>query len=406
MKQDKIHKFVGDQLSQWPLACSNFRALKDVKVREIEVGGLTVKLQFNPARMISSAAKLNKEDIAKRRCFLCRENRPVEQIMLKFEGRKNKKYDILVNPYPIFPDHLVIAKSNHTDQSIWHRYVDMLDLARKYTGYTFFYNGPKSGASAPDHHHFQGAPKGLMPLENDVNACIGKDDVTLEYLTSVQDASLYHYKRFTTGVFVLRAETAKSAAKLFGAYTPIMFVRGNHEYRGNDALKYLEYMDTPTGKTYYSYNYGDHYFIVLDGGEDKHDSDIRNLGIMITEDYVKQEAEWLKEVVKSEEFRNAKTRIVFCHMQPGENGWHGQKTISKYLVPVLNEAGIDVMLCGHIHKYKYYEPGTTSADFPVICNPNAKRMDATVKNDNIKLEFIDQEKVVKTLNIKPGAYKK
>lgn len=215
MKQDKIHKFVGDQLSQWPLACSNFRALKDVKVREIEVGGLTVKLQFNPARMISSAAKLNKEDIAKRRCFLCRENRPVEQIMLKFEGRKNKKYDILVNPYPIFPDHLVIAKSNHTDQSIWHRYVDMLDLARKYTGYTFFYNGPKSGASAPDHHHFQGAPKGLMPLENDVNACISKDDVTLEYLTSVQDASLYHYKRFTTGVFVLRAETAKSAAKLF-----------------------------------------------------------------------------------------------------------------------------------------------------------------------------------------------
>lgn len=198
----------------------------------------------------------------------------------------------------------------------------------------------------------------------------------------------------------------KSASKLFGAYTPIMFVRGNHEYRGNAAIKYLEYMETPTGKTYYSYNYGDHFFIVLDGGEDKHDSDIRNLGIMITEDYVKQEAEWLKEVVRSEEFVNAKTRIVFCHMQPGENGWHGQRTISKYLVPILNEAGIDVMLCGHIHKYKYYAPGTTSANFPVICNPNAKRMDATVKSDNIKLEFVDQDKVVKTINIKPSAYKK
>ncbi len=214
MKQNKIHKFVGDQLSQWPLACGNFRALKEVSVREVEVGGLTVRLQFNPARMISSAAKLSKEEIAKRRCFLCRENRPAEQIMLKFEGRKGKKYDILVNPYPIFPDHLVIAKSKHTDQSIWHRYVDMLDLARKYSGYTFFYNGPKSGASAPDHHHFQGAPKGLMPLENDVNACVDKGDV-LEYVTSVQDARLYHYRRFTTGVFVLRAETAKSAAKLF-----------------------------------------------------------------------------------------------------------------------------------------------------------------------------------------------
>lgn len=214
MKQDRIHKFVGDQLSQWPLACGNFRALKDVSVREVEIGGLTVKLQFNPARIVSSAAKTSKEELAKRRCFLCRENRPAEQIMLRFEGRKGKKYDILVNPYPIFPDHLVIAKSKHTDQSIWHRYIDMLDLSKKYSGYTFFYNGPKCGASAPDHHHFQGAPKGLMPLENDMNASVDNSDI-LEYITSVQDASLYHYKKFTSGVFFLRAETSKSAAKLF-----------------------------------------------------------------------------------------------------------------------------------------------------------------------------------------------
>lgn len=213
MKNSKsIHKFVSDQLSRWPLACENFRALKNVKVRELEVGGLTVKLQFNPARMVSSAAKLTKEDIARRKCFLCRDNRPAEQIMMKFDGRKGKKYDILVNPYPIFPEHLVIAKSRHTDQSIWRRYVDMLDLSRKYTEFTFFYNGPKSGASAPDHHHFQGAPKGLMPLENDVNLL---SDSTLHYVASVQDASLYHYEKFTTGVFVIRSETSKSAAKMF-----------------------------------------------------------------------------------------------------------------------------------------------------------------------------------------------
>ena len=221
MKETRIHKFVGDQLSRWPLACNNFRALKDVRVRELEVGGLTVKLQFNPARMISSAAKLTKEEIAKRRCFLCRENRPPEQIMLKFEGRKGKKYDILVNPYPIFPDHLVIAKSKHTDQSIWHRYIDMLDLAKKYHGCAFFYNGPKSGASAPDHHHFQGDPKGMMPLENDINHYLDQltqvesQENPLNYLVSNQDAHLYHYQKFTTGVFVLRSETSKSAAKLF-----------------------------------------------------------------------------------------------------------------------------------------------------------------------------------------------
>ena len=216
MKNNKVlHKFVGDQLSQWPMACGNYRALKNVKVREVEAGGLAVKLQFNPARMISSAAKLDKATLAARKCFLCSENRPAEQAKLKFEGRKGKKYHILVNPYPIFPEHLVIAAVRHTDQSIWHRYIDMLDLARKYEDFTFFYNGPKSGASAPDHHHFQAAPKDLIPLRNDVDIlCEGSED-SLKYLTSVQDASLYHYEKFTTGIFVIRSETAKSAAKLF-----------------------------------------------------------------------------------------------------------------------------------------------------------------------------------------------
>ena len=218
MKQDTIHKFVGDQLSRWPLACENFRALKNVRVRQVDAGGLTVNLQFNPARMISSAAKLSKAEIAARRCFLCRENRPPEQVMLKFEGRKGKKYHILVNPYPIFPDHLVIAADRHTDQSILHRYVDMLDLARKYSRYTFFYNGPRSGASAPDHHHFQAAPNGLIPLLNDVDdllASSGQAPDVLHSLVSQGDASLYHYRRFTTGVYVVRSQTSKSAAKLF-----------------------------------------------------------------------------------------------------------------------------------------------------------------------------------------------
>ena len=217
MKQSRIHKFVGDQLSRWPLACDNFRALKNVRIREMDAGGLKVRLQFNPARMISSAAKLSKEDIAGRRCFLCRENRPPEQIMLKFEGRKGKKYHILVNPYPIFPEHLVIASDRHTDQSIWHRYVDMLDLARKYDGFTFFYNGPHSGASAPDHHHFQAAPKDLIPLQEDIDGLLDKglQDDALIPVASVRDARLYHYRRFTTGVFVVASETAKSAAKMF-----------------------------------------------------------------------------------------------------------------------------------------------------------------------------------------------
>ncbi len=216
MKQNRITKFVGDQLSRWPLACENFRALKNVQVRELDADGLTVRLQHNPARMISSAAKLDREDIAKRRCFLCRENRPQEQIMMKFEGRKGKKYHILVNPYPIFPDHLVIAANSHTPQTIWKRYIDMLDLAAKYPDYTFFYNGPKSGASAPDHHHFQAAPKGLIPLECDVDRILAAPgEGGIEYVSSLQDADLYHYQKFTKAVFVLEGDTSKSIAKLF-----------------------------------------------------------------------------------------------------------------------------------------------------------------------------------------------
>ena len=225
MKRKKnIEEFINDQLSRWPLACNNFRALKNVRVKELRTGGLDVKVQFNPARIISSAAKTDSASLKARPCFFCPENRPAEQINMRFDGRKGKRYDILVNPYPIFGDHLVIAFGAHSPQSIWNRYVDMLDLAKSYRDYIFFYNGPKCGASAPDHHHFQGTGRGKMPLENDVDALLdsvkGVPGNTVRsgelcYTASVQDAELFHYRKFTRGIFVLRSRTAKSAAKLF-----------------------------------------------------------------------------------------------------------------------------------------------------------------------------------------------
>ena len=222
MEDGIISKFVLDQLSVWPLAAANFRALKNVEVRNLEVNGLDVKLQHNPGRIKSSAAKVDTASLKARKCFLCADNRPSEQMKLKFEGRKDRKYDVLINPYPIFPEHLVIARDEHVPQSIWNRMVDMTDLARHYPSFTIFYNGPKCGASAPDHFHFQACPRGLMPLENDIDKNLDLVDgqsvpagSPLEYLTSVQDASLYHYDKFTKGVFVLKARTSKSMAKLF-----------------------------------------------------------------------------------------------------------------------------------------------------------------------------------------------
>ena len=245
MKKD-IQTFVNDQLSCWPMACANFRALKGVTVRKLMVGALEVQLQHNPARIISSAAKTDAASLKARPCFLCPENRPAEQIMMPFEGRKGKKYDFLVNPFPIFQTHLVIALEGHKEQSIWERYVDMLDMAKAYPEYTFFYNGPKCGASAPDHHHFQATRRSMMPLECDVdrelellnsnpgNAREKAEGTVFEYLTAVQDAKLYHYGRFVNGIFVLKAHTSKSAAKMFYRFLDTVPVpEGDSEPRFN-----------------------------------------------------------------------------------------------------------------------------------------------------------------------------
>lgn len=214
--EGQIGKFIKDQLSVWPLAAENYRDLKKAEVKTLEVGGLEVKVQHNPCRRISSEAALDKKSISRRPCFLCPENRPAEQYNIEFEGRKGKMYRITLNPFPIFPAHLVISSFDHTPQSIWHRYQDLLDFVRTNPDRICFYNGPDCGASAPDHMHFQSCHRGCMPLENKVDAILdGEDTSSLRYLASVKEARLYHLDLYTTGVFVLEARTAKSMAKLF-----------------------------------------------------------------------------------------------------------------------------------------------------------------------------------------------
>lgn len=208
----ELDKFINDQLSVWPLAAANFRALKSARTRQLEVDGLLCTVQCNPRRILSSTADTTPQAIAARKCFLCADNRPAEQFHLKFEGRKGRMYNIQVNPYPIFPGHLVIVREEHIPQAIWHHFPDMLDFAMKYRDYTVFYNGPGSGASAPDHLHFQAVPRLSMPLERAVDAYL---DDPGEVLASVKDATLYRYAGFAEGVFALKATTSKSMAKLF-----------------------------------------------------------------------------------------------------------------------------------------------------------------------------------------------
>lgn len=208
----ELNKFIKDQLSVWQLASSNFRALKTAPSREVDVFGLKCRIQYNPRRVISSTADTSPAAIASRKCFLCADNRPKEQFHLGFEGRKGRNYHIQINPYPIFRGHLVIVRDEHIPQEIWHHFPDMLDFAARYKDYLVFYNGPSSGASAPDHLHFQAIPKHNLPLEDVVDEFL---DHPGEPLATVKDASLYKFGGYARGIFALKATTSKSLAKLF-----------------------------------------------------------------------------------------------------------------------------------------------------------------------------------------------
>lgn len=208
----ELNKFIKDQLSVWQLASSNFRALKTAPSREVDVFGLKCRIQYNPRRVISSTADTSPAAIASRKCFLCADNRPKEQFHMGFEGRKGRNYHIQINPYPIFRGHLVIVRDEHIPQEIWHHFPDMLDFAARYKDYLVFYNGPSSGASAPDHLHFQAIPKHNLPLEEVVDEFL---DHPGEPLATVKDASLYKFDGYARGVFALKATTSKSLAKLF-----------------------------------------------------------------------------------------------------------------------------------------------------------------------------------------------
>lgn len=156
---------IDQQCAQWPMAGDNFAALARIKEREFAVSGFEFKIQFNPKRIVSSSAKVDPKSISERPCFLCGANRPAEQRGIPFVGDSGLEYTILVNPFPIFTRHLTIPAVSHIDQRIQGRVGDMLDLAASLTDYLIFYNGPKCGASAPDHFHFQAGNKGFLPLE-------------------------------------------------------------------------------------------------------------------------------------------------------------------------------------------------------------------------------------------------
>ena len=153
------------QLAAWPEAARRYRDLQNIETKEIDLGGMPVRIQFNPARAVSTLARTDAAAIKARPCFLCRENRPAQQEALPFEGCDGRRYEVLVNPFPIFPEHYTVPAVEHTPQRIAGRFPDMLRLADAFPDMVVFYNGPESGASAPDHFHFQMGCRGFLPVE-------------------------------------------------------------------------------------------------------------------------------------------------------------------------------------------------------------------------------------------------
>lgn len=161
--------FISSQLDKWELARKNHEALDHVRIRKFMLQGNEILVQFNPARALSTCARLDKESVEARPCFLCVSNKPEEQDSLRI--RLDEPFSLRVNPYPILPGHLTISSERHQWQTLAGkesrqlpgRLVEWLDNHFE-KGYTVFYNGARCGASAPDHFHFQAVRQTDVPF--------------------------------------------------------------------------------------------------------------------------------------------------------------------------------------------------------------------------------------------------
>jgi len=183
--------FLNQQVRDWPLAAGNYRGLKKVEEKEFQFDGFRIKVQFNPERIRSSAAKVDKKSIENRACFLCLDKLPKEQGGIA----QGDDFVILVNPFPIISQHFTIPKRTHVDQSFSENLDGMLSLAKSMQGYTLFYNGPKCGASAPDHMHFQAGNKNFMPVETEYPLIKNSQSEVLSNTANVEIRAFANYLR-------------------------------------------------------------------------------------------------------------------------------------------------------------------------------------------------------------------
>lgn len=217
MEDSSISRFFNRQLEVWTDARHRFRDLKHVETRQFSD---QLKLQWNPARIVSTGAKIDKKTLGERPCFLCDKNRLKEQMSKQID----EKFHLLVNPFPILPVHFTIPARKHQPQLIYKNYGEMHRFISLHSDLMVFYNGPKCGASAPDHLHFQAGTNGILPLQTNWQRL----SRNLTDIISLNDEEKISVVRdFIVPAFVIISKSAESDEALFRRLYKAMPQRGD-----------------------------------------------------------------------------------------------------------------------------------------------------------------------------------
>lgn len=217
MEDSSISRFFNRQMEKWADARHRFRDLKHVETHQLSD---QLKVQWNPARIVSTGAKIDKKTLGDRPCFLCDKNRPKEQISKQIDER----FLLLVNPFPILPVHFTIPARKHQPQSIYKNYGEIHRFLSLHSELMVFYNGPKCGASAPDHLHFQAGTSGILPLQANWQR-LSRNLTDIISLNDDEKIALIH--DFVVPAFVIISKSEDSDEALFQRLYKSMPVRGD-----------------------------------------------------------------------------------------------------------------------------------------------------------------------------------
>lgn len=186
-----------------------------------------------------------------------------------------------------------------------------------------------------------------------------------------------------------------TSVKMFASSIPFEVVRGNHETRGKMARIYPKLFPKKNGHIYGSYLLGDIFVIMLDCGEDKPDTHNVYAGLIDFDHYRSEQAEWLKQLVRTKEFKKAKYRIVISHFPmavgkyKSKTSTHGMDDLTRKCLPILNKARIDLMVSGHTHKYAFIETHSYGNNFPILVGSSQSAARLDIADGKIRVKAVD-----------------